>query len=130
MSLGAIILLIVLWFRLQPELYSLLMIVLFGLKCGRGGRADSWMPFETYTVNPGWKRGTITKNHWKQKDRDCPCPHRVLPLDLLLGFPLVPGEDVNSRPAMENKALRKITKPVSNGFFACYCVSQKHCENP
>lgn len=61
MSLGAIILLIVLWFRLQPELYSLLAIILFGLKCRRGGTADSWLPFERYTVNPGWQRGAITK---------------------------------------------------------------------
>lgn len=60
MSLGAIILLIVLWFRLQLELYSLLTIVLFGFKCRRGGRADSWLSFETHTVNPGWQRGAIT----------------------------------------------------------------------
>lgn len=53
MSLGVIILLIVLWFSLQPELYSLLMIVLCELKCGRGGRGDSCLSFEMFTVNLG-----------------------------------------------------------------------------
>ena len=62
MSLGVIILLIVLWFRLQLELYSLLAIVLCGLKRRRGGRADNWLPFETFAVNPGWQSHSYYKN--------------------------------------------------------------------
>lgn len=62
MSLGVIILLIVLWFRLQPELYSLLTIVLCGRKSGRGGRAENWLPFETFAVNPGWQSSCYNKN--------------------------------------------------------------------
>lgn len=62
MSLGVIILLIVLRFRLQPELYSLLTVVLCGLKCRRGGRADNWLPFEELAVNPGWQSSCYYKN--------------------------------------------------------------------
>lgn len=69
MSLGVIILLIVLWFRLQPELYSLLMIVLCELKCGRGGRGDSCLSFEMFTVNLGWQNSFYYKNMLETKGK-------------------------------------------------------------
>lgn len=62
MSLGVIVLLIVFWFRWQPELCSLLKIVLWGLKCGWGGRAGNWLLFEMLAVNPGWQSSCYHKN--------------------------------------------------------------------
>lgn len=69
MSLGVIILLIVLWFRLQPELYCLLLIVLRELKCGRGGRGDSCLSFEMFTVNLGWQNSFYYKNMLETKEK-------------------------------------------------------------
>lgn len=134
-SLGVIIWLLVLWFQLQ---YSLLMIVLYGLKCGRGGRADNWLPFGTFAVNPGWQSSHCYKNlSGTRLEREEYKIRRELAISspgLAIRFaPCFSIDEWGGCQFLSNggkRALGMFVMPMANGFLVGYSLSLKHCENP
>lgn len=116
----------------------MLTIALCGLKCGRGGKADNWLPFGTFAVNPGWQSSHYYKNMLGIRvERDEYEIRRELAISssglAIRSTPCFSIDEWGGCQFLINggkRALGMFVMPVANGFLVDYSLRLRHCENP